>query len=196
MFNDFDRIVRPNGKVIYNFSYCQNDTELPYRLVMEICNNTQWTLADTIIWKKDTCIPLNVSPRQLSRIWEFVWVFCRRSEKDTFNTNRDRAGGEGKTGQIYYSTLPNLVCAPNNDGCNDLNKAAFSTKLISQLLDIYVRDGETVYDPFMGTGTTAVAVKKRGGVSCIGSELSQKQVEFAEDRLKKTIIPKKWFDWE
>jgi len=31
---------------------------------------------------------------------------------------------------------------------------------------------------------------------CIGSELSEKQVKFAEDRLKKTIIPKKWFDWE
>ena len=30
----------------------------------------------------------------------------------------------------------------------------------------------------------------------IRSELSEKQVKFAEDRLKKTIIPKKWFDWE
>ena len=35
-----------------------------------------------------------------------------------------------------------------------------------------------------------------GGISCIGSELSEKQVKFAEDRLKKTVIPKKWFDWE
>lgn len=195
MFNDFDRIVRPNGKVIYNFSYSQFDTDLPYRLVMDICNNTEWTLADTIIWKKDNCTPINTSPRQLSRIWEFVWVFCRKTEKDTFTTNRE--GEIGENGQLYYGSLPNMISAPNNDGCNDLNKATFSTKFISQLLNLYVKDGETVYDPFMGTGTTAVACKKRGGgISCIGSELSEKQVKFAEDRLKKTIIPKKWFDWE
>lgn len=43
----------------------------------------------------------------------------------------------------------------------------------------------TVYDPFMGTGTTAVACKELG-FSCFGSEISEKQVEYANHRLENT----------
>jgi len=62
------------------------------------------------------------------------------------------------------------------------------------MIQIY---NENCFDTMERIGEDAVACKKRGGgISCIGSELSEKQVKFAEDRLKKTIIPKKWFDWE
>ena len=39
-----------------------------------------------------------------------------------------------------------------------------------------------VYDPFIGTGTTAVACK-RLGLDCVGSEISKEQVEFSLERL-------------
>ena len=39
-----------------------------------------------------------------------------------------------------------------------------------------------MYDPFMGTGTTAVACKQLG-FNCYGSELSQAQIDFANSRL-------------
>ena len=42
-----------------------------------------------------------------------------------------------------------------------------------------------VYDPFMGTGTTAVACK-RLGINCFGSEISKDQVDFSYERLKNT----------
>ena len=44
-----------------------------------------------------------------------------------------------------------------------------------------------VYDPFMGSGTTAVACKKYG-VDFIGSEISEDQVKFALDRINTTEI--------
>lgn len=44
-------------------------------------------------------------------------------------------------------------------------------------------DDSRVYDPFMGTGTTAVACKKMG-IDYIGSELSQNQVQYALKRIK------------
>lgn len=55
--------------------------------------------------------------------------------------------------------------------------------MCSQLLDIYAPDNATVYDPFMGTGTTAVACKIKG-YTYIGSEISEKQCEWANNRLK------------
>ena len=43
-------------------------------------------------------------------------------------------------------------------------------------------DKVVVYDPFMGSGTTAVACKKLG-MNCIGSELSSAQCEYANSRI-------------
>ena len=45
------------------------------------------------------------------------------------------------------------------------------------------KTGGVVYDSFMGTGTTAVAAK-RLGMKYLGSEISEKQCEYAENRLK------------
>ena len=51
-------------------------------------------------------------------------------------------------------------------------------------MDIYAKDDYLVYDPFMGTGTTANACLKRD-LKYIGSELSPNQVLYANDRLQK-----------
>ena len=42
-----------------------------------------------------------------------------------------------------------------------------------------------VYDPFMGSGTTAVACKKLG-LRYIGSEISQNQVDWALKRIEES----------
>jgi DNA modification methylase len=50
------------------------------------------------------------------------------------------------------------------------------------LFDIYADEGYIIYDPFIGTGTTANAcVLNR--LNYIGSELSPKQCEYAENRI-------------
>ena len=64
------------------------------------------------------------------------------------------------------------------------NKATYSSDLCKQLLNIYCPKDGIVYDPFMGTGTTAVACKELG-LSYIGSELSENQCKWANDRLLK-----------
>lgn len=77
-----------------------------------------------------------------------------------------------------------FVEAKNNDGACSYNKATYSSELCEKLLNIYAKPYGVVYDPFIGTGTTAVACK-RMGIDCIGSEISKKQVEFAINRLNK-----------
>ena len=52
VFNEFNRIVKQNGVVLYNFSYSIENPSLPYKLVRDITAFTEWTIADTIIWKK------------------------------------------------------------------------------------------------------------------------------------------------
>lgn len=50
-------------------------------------------------------------------------------------------------------------------------KEAFSAKLVEELLDIMsVVDGDTILDPFIGSGTTALVCKMRN-INCIGYDI-------------------------
>ena len=50
-----------------------------------------------------------------------------------------------------------------------------------------------IYDPFMGSGTTAVACKHLN-LNCIGSEISENQVEWAKERIEKEVVQTSLFD--
>lgn len=184
VFNDFDSIVKKNGVVLYNFSYSVENPKLPYLLVAELTKNTNWTLADTIVWKKKSAMPFPAQERKLVRTWEFIWVFVRKNEVNTFTCNKGIASISEKTGQKYYNICYNFVEAKNNDApTKSLNQATYSTEMCTKVLNIYGDNGYVVYDPFMGTGTTANACKELG-MNYIGSEISEAQCEYAKNRLK------------
>ena len=190
LFNEFNSIIVKNGIVLYNFSYSIENPTLPYKIVSYISENTEWDLVDTIIWKKKSGLPFPANQRRLSRIWEFVWVFARKSEINTFNCNKKIKSISEKTGQKYYEVYYNIINADNNDGATPkLNQATYSTDLCSQLFQIYGKEGYVVYDPYMGTGTTGCAciINK---MSYVGSEISEDQCKYAEERIKK--VEKKW----
>lgn len=176
LFNSFDRILKPNGVVLYNFSYSVENPSLPYKLISSIIENTPFTVADTIVWKKRKSIKHPASYNRLNRIYEFIYVIVRKDEIKTFKTNK-KVTKTSTRGQNYYEVVENFIEADNNDGPNPYNKATYSTELCDKLLDIYAQDGMVVYDPFMGVGTTAKSCKKRG-LTWIGSEISKNQIEY------------------
>lgn len=183
LFTEFDRILNLNGVVLYNINYGAENTEGMFRAVNAIVAQTPFTLADVIVWKKPTAFPNSCSPNRLTRIWEFVFVFCRGTELKTFNCNK-RIKSYRKTGQAAYENVYNFIEAKNNDGPCPYNKATYSTELCEKLLDLYApRADAWVYDPFMGSGTTAVACLKKG-FNCLGSEISAAQCEFARQRIR------------
>lgn len=183
LFNEFDRIINENGCVLYNISYGAENTSGMFEAVNAIITKTQFTVADVIGWKKSTAIPNSCSSNRLTMIFEFVFVFCRKSEMKTFYCNK-RITSYRKTGQAAYENVYNFIEAKNNDGSCPYNKATFSSDLCEQLLKLYAPPECYVYDPFMGSGTTAVACE-RLGLNVIGSEISTNQVKFSIDRLKK-----------
>lgn len=191
LFVEFNKVLSPNGCVLYNINYGAENTEGMFKAVNAIITQTPFTIADVIVWKKSNALPNSCSPNRLTRIWEFVFVFCRKTEMKTFACNK-QVKSFRKTGQAAYENIFNYIEAKNNDGACPLNKATYSTELCEKLLSLYAKSPDTlVYDPFMGSGTTAVACMNMG-FSCIGSEISKAQVEYAQQRL--VANRSKWLD--
>lgn len=184
LFNGFNDVLKENGVVLYNINYGSDNPSGMFILLNEILQKSNFMIADCIGWKKKCALPNSVSPNKLTRIFENVFVFCRKGEYQSFKMNKHVVSVRDN-GQNQYSVYYNYIEAKNNDESCPYNKATYSTDLCKRLLEIYAPRGGVVYDPFMGTGTTAVACKEMN-LQYIGSEISKKQCEWAEKRIKKT----------
>lgn len=101
-------------------SYASNCTSgnkgsvgLTWLVIADIIRNTEFTVADCIAWKKKNALPNNVSPNKCTRIVEYVFVFCRKSEYRTFHANKT-VKSISKSGQKFYDVMYNYINAANN----------------------------------------------------------------------------------
>lgn len=185
IFNHIDQCLSKDGVVLWNVSYGNENPSVMWLAMADIIRETNFMIADTIIWKKSAALPNNVG-NKLTRICEWVFVLCRKSEYKTYRINKKVKSVREDTGQKYYENIYNFIEAKNNDGATSLNKATYSSELCLQLLNLYATNNTIVYDPFMGTGTTAIACDifcPQDTMTCIGTELSPAQVQFSKDRL-------------
>jgi site-specific DNA-methyltransferase (adenine-specific) len=185
IFKELDKVLIENGTILYNFSYSVENPALPFTVISDIITQTDFTVADTIIWKKSNSIPHPASFNRLNRIIEFVFVIVRKKELKTFNCYKKVVKTSPK-GQNYYEIVDNFITAKNNDESTLVNKATYSTEFCTKLLNVYTKEFDVVYDPFMGTGTTGVACKSINR-DFIGSEISKAQVEYSNNRINNKI---------
>lgn len=174
LFELYNELLVESGVVLFNLNYIsnkKNNASNLFKIIASIEDETDFTLIDQICWKKDGAMP--ISEARLTRVWENIWVFIRKSDWESFHKK-------------YKSVLtgkPNFIYAPNNDGANTVNKACFSSRLVEQLLETYnVNEESVVLDNFMGTHTTAIACEKLG-CSWLGIELDEDTFVFGKDRV-------------
>ena len=185
IFNLYDNLLNKNGCIMWNMSYGSENTTCMNLTIADILRKTNFTLADIIVWKKNCATPNNVSPNKMTRICEFVYVFCRKEEFNTFTSNK-KVVSQSTTGQDIYENVFNFINAANNDESTDLNKATFSTDFVNELIDRYVLPTDIIMDNFSGTGTTMIAAERRNRKG-IYIELSEAQCEYSIERLRRGI---------
>lgn len=140
IFDGFDHCLKKDGSVLYNVSYSSENPTLMWNLISDIQRRTNFSVADCIVWKKQAALPNNVSPNKLTRICEFVFVFCRKSEMATFFMNKG-VSSQRDNGQTMYNNIFNFIEAPNNDEVCPIHKATFSTLLCRKLALLYTNRG-------------------------------------------------------
>ncbi len=134
----------------------------------------------------------------MSRIVEPIYVFCKKGFEKTHYCNK-RQISQGTASHKCYAPMYNFVEAKGSQREKGVkrcpyNAATYSVELCEKLLGMYAPKNALVYDPFMGSGTTAVACK-RMGLRWLGSEISENQVKWAEGRLGE-IPPSSSVHWD
>ena len=177
-FKQYERILKEDGVLAFNFSYTTFNPSLPYDLINEVFKHTGFRIYDTIAWKKKSAMPVSGHPNRLTRIVEMVYIFAKTPK---FSANKT-ISSISKTGQKYYNNYYNFIEAKNNDGKVEGHEATFSTELASYFIDLYSKKGEIIIDNFSGTGTTSYAAHKMGR-QYIGIDLVEDYCDYARKRI-------------
>jgi site-specific DNA-methyltransferase (adenine-specific) len=89
-----------------------------------------------------------------------------------------------KDGHEFIERIPDVVMADRTG--NDMHPTEKPVSLMGKLIACNV--GNTILDPFMGSGTTLRAAKDLGR-KCIGIEIEERYAEIAARRLEQEVIP-------
>lgn len=160
------RVLKPNGTiwitgthhVIYSVGYALQ--QLGFKLLNDI------------IWEKPNPPP-NLSCRYFTHSTEIVlWAAKSEKSKHTFNYPAMRAINGGKQMKSVWR-----MTAPGKDekraGKHPTQKPL---ALVDRCLRASTNPGDWVLDPFLGSGTTAVAAL-RSGRNCVGIEAEPRYVD-------------------
>ncbi|MGN7438516.1 MAG: site-specific DNA-methyltransferase [Alcanivorax sp.] len=141
-----------------------------------------WILND-IVWRKSNPMP-NFRGRRFTNAHETM-IWAAKSEKSKYYFNYDAMKSLNEDLQMrsdWY--LP--LCTGSERLKDDEGKKAHPTQkpeaLLHRVLMSSTRKGDTVLDPFFGTGTTG-AVAKKLGRSFIGIEQDETYASFAKKRI-------------
>jgi len=165
---DCQRVLKPGGSVI-----CFGGRQSIYKLASEGLR-LRWRLVNDITWHKLDAAPCftgrNMTEATERALWFCPdgtgWTYNRLAAKSLNNGNNFRDVWEGYTtrGNRYHPTQkPDWI--------------------MERLIALLSNPGDLILDPFIGSGTTAVAAQKLGR-SFLGCDISQDYVELAQRRVK------------
>ena len=132
-----------------------------------------WILRSRIVWIKKAAMPESVKNRP-SNATEEVFLFAKRPSY--FYDSHGVREESGANLRNYWMLGPD----PSGNG----HPAAFPRELVRRCVRLATRRGDTVLDPFGGSGTTG-AVAQAEGRKAVLVELNPAYNELTKKRLKK-----------
>lgn len=152
---------------------------IPWRVAFAL-QADGWYLRQDIIWHKPNPMPESVEDR-CTRAHEYIFLL---SKKPRYYYDHEA---------VKESTVDNTerknkrsVWTVNTRGYKGAHFAVYPEELITPCVLAGCPVGGTVFDPFTGSGTTAVVALKHGR-NYIGTELNPEYVKIAEERIQQSV---------
>ncbi len=175
------RILKNNGTIWVIGTYHNI-----FRLGFHLQNLGYWILND-IIWRKNNPMPNFKGTRFTNAHETLIWASKNKNSKYTFNYQSLKCLND----DLQMRSDWKFPICNGKERLKKNGKKIHSTQkpeaLIHRILLASTKKGDLVFDPFIGTGTTAVVAKKLGR-NYYGIEKEKVYYNAAKDRISKTEI--------
>lgn len=203
------RISKDGGVVVWivadaTINGSETGTSFKQALFFKECG---FNIHDTMIWNKPNAVPLNHN--RYDPCFEYMFVFSKGKPK-TFNAITQECKFKGQIrkrnlniksafddksstrlreeetvvkGTKYKKNIWDFVVGVEKEEETGNHTAIFPSQLANDHILSWSSPGDIVYDPFMGSGTTA-KMALRNNRQFIGTEISNKYCEIANKRIE------------
>ena len=210
VITDLFRITKDGGVVVWivgdeTKDFCESLTSFKQALYF---NEIGFKLLDTMIYAKKSYAPAYPNMRRYAQTFEYMFVFVKGKKPKSFNpiqteksessitkekasSYRQKDGTTKKT-RIKSDKLTKAECnvwvydvgymKSSKDKVSFKHPATFPEQLAEDHILSWSNEGEVVFDPFMGSGTTG-KMAALNGRNFIGIELDDKYFEIAKRRI-------------
>lgn len=198
------RTIKPGGVVVWvvgDATIQGSETGTSFKQAL-FFKELGFNLHDTMIWEKTGRLP---TQDRYYAIFEYMFIFSKGKpkamnfivdhqnvksgqvrQKDATINKGEHKKGSGTFLTKEFSRRPN-IWKLHNRGNGTSHPAVFPQQLAEDHITTWSNPGDLVYDPFIGSGTTALAALKLGRAQ-LGSEISREYWEMTMERLKASAI--------
>ena len=186
VFAETYRVLLPGGRACVNVANLGRKPYIPLNaLVYNVMDKIGFLMRGEIIWNKSAsagtscawgswCSPSNPVLRDTH---EYILVFCKadysRKRKDGIATIEK---------DDFLNSTKSVWEFPAESAKRVKHPAPFPVELPKRLIELYTYANEIVLDPFMGSGTTAIAAQNQNR-QWVGFETSDEYIKIANERL-------------
>ena len=159
------KIIKPNGNYLQNKQLLM----LPERVAIGMQEGQGWILRNKIIWEKPNPVP-SYSPDRRYPVYEHFFHFVK-SRKYYFDLNKARELNH------HRDIITN--------GIEPFKKhqATFPLSLIKPFILTTSKSKDLVFDPFMGSGTTAIACMELDR-NYLGFEINKEYYDYSIEQIR------------
>lgn len=160
-------------QVFYNIQPITGNKRALWELIGYFSKN----IKEIIVWDKISAQPA-IAEKVLNSQYEFIIVLSKN--------NNDSISRQYKNASFNRGTMSTLWKIGRSVSKKNNHKATSPVALIDNIVLNFTKKGDTIFDPFLGTGSMGESALKNGR-NFIGTELLQDYYDFAKKRLEKFI---------